>query len=383
MTSRAAATVCVSLAVLVVLSSRATAAEAPQLEKVFIPPVKGEGLDTSVLSAMFDLVVVRVDRAKVVRVVTMDDVNSILDQEKRGDAVGCSAMSCAADLGGALGVRYLLATRAKKLGDEVLFTASLIDTEEQESKNGQGRCPDQPSEYEKAIATAIGEAMALSTPSTGPKPEAGQPSVCGRRDPKGCAKACEAGGAEACFRLGVFYARGTGVPEDPAKAAELYSRACAGGVAKGCFNSGSRYARGDGVTKDLIKAATFYQRACDGGVAGGCFRIGKMYGKGEGVAKDMLKAAIAYQRACDGAEPMGCNDLAVMYARGDGLAKDNIKAVELYRRACDGGEPLGCFNLGRKYKQGDGIGKDAAKAVELFRRACDGHFDKACEALRK
>ena len=150
-------------------------AESPAKEKVFIPPVRGEGIANDVLSALFDLVVIAVDRAQVMDVVTLDDVQAQLDQEKRKDALGCSSVACAVELGGALGVRYLLTTRVKKLGSDVIFTASLIDTREQKSKNGQGRCKDQASEYDKAVNTSVAEAfglvkVSLSAPATSVPP---------------------------------------------------------------------------------------------------------------------------------------------------------------------------------------------------------------------
>ncbi len=128
-------------------------------EKVFVVPVKGEGVKADVLSAVSDMVAVAVSRSSKMRVVTIEDVNSMLDQERRKDAMGCDSVSCAVELGGALGVRYLLSTRVKRLGGDLIFTASLIDTAEQASKNGQGRCKDDTSLYEGAIASAVAEAM--------------------------------------------------------------------------------------------------------------------------------------------------------------------------------------------------------------------------------
>ena len=46
---------------------------------------------------------------------------------------------------------------------------------------------------------------------------------------------------ESCRALGVFYADGTGVPADPVRARELFTRACDGGVAKACNNLGLLY----------------------------------------------------------------------------------------------------------------------------------------------
>ena len=46
-------------------------------------------------------------------------------------------------------------------------------------------------------------------------------------------KACEGGDAMRCGNLGLLYFKGLGVPQDYAKAAELYGKACDGGDAAG------------------------------------------------------------------------------------------------------------------------------------------------------
>ena len=136
---------------------------AGELAKVFIPPVKGQHVSKDALSTLFDFVVVAVGRANVLRVVTINDVNTMLGQEKLKDALGCNSISCATELGGALGARFLLATHAKRLGGELIFTASLIDTKEQESKHGLARCRDKSGEYGQAVDAAIAEALGLVT----------------------------------------------------------------------------------------------------------------------------------------------------------------------------------------------------------------------------
>jgi TPR repeat protein len=51
-------------------------------------------------------------------------------------------------------------------------------------------------------------------------------------------KACDAGDAEACSKLGQQYYSGKGVKEDRVKAVSLYQKACDGGSATGCFRLG-------------------------------------------------------------------------------------------------------------------------------------------------
>jgi protein-disulfide isomerase len=157
-------------------------AEAKSRDKVFVTPVQGKEVKPAVLEALFDLVVVAVSRADIVSVVTVEDVREQLAQEKRKDALGCSSVSCATQLAGALGVRYLLATRVKKLGGNLLVTTSFIDTVEQESKSGQGKCPDNETEYEKAVEAAVAEVLGVTKrplvaerDEAQPKPQAATP----------------------------------------------------------------------------------------------------------------------------------------------------------------------------------------------------------------
>jgi len=131
-------------------------------DKVFVPPVQGKNITPEILDALFDLTVAAVSRADIVDIVTIADVQDQLAQEKRKDSLGCSNVSCASEIAGALGVRYLLAVRAKKLGGNLMITTSFIDTTEQKSKIGQGECPNREEEYRKAVESAVVEALGLA-----------------------------------------------------------------------------------------------------------------------------------------------------------------------------------------------------------------------------
>jgi hypothetical protein len=158
-----------------VVARDARGAETNTVDKIFVAPIKGEGISKETLSVLFDFVVIAVDRAGVMSVVTMEDLQDQLDQERRKDALGCTSIACAVELGGALGVRYLLSTRVKKLASDVIITASFIDTTEQKSKNGQGRCKDDAAEYEPAVKSAVAEALGLLKVKLNPGAEPASP----------------------------------------------------------------------------------------------------------------------------------------------------------------------------------------------------------------
>jgi hypothetical protein len=136
-------------------------AETKPRDKVFVEPVQGSGLEPTVFEALFGLVVVTLSRADVADTVTIEDVREQVEQEKRKEVLGCNNVSCATELAGALGVRYLLTTRVKKLGGGLIVTTSLIDTVEQHSRNGQGECTNREEEYRKAVEAAVAEALGL------------------------------------------------------------------------------------------------------------------------------------------------------------------------------------------------------------------------------
>ena len=73
-------------------------------------------------------------------------------------------------------------------------------------------------------------------------------------------KSCAAGYAEGCSQVGVLSIGDSG------RAAEFFRKGCEGRDAKvGCFNLAYAYEVGSGVPKDPAKAAELYKRACDAG----------------------------------------------------------------------------------------------------------------------
>lgn len=143
--------------------SRPAAAENKSLDKVFISPVQSSGLNKDMVDAVFDLLVVAVSRAGTLGVVTIEDVKAQLRQEQLKDAVGCSDVSCATELAGALGVRYLLSARARKMASQLMVTLTLIDTLEQHSRSSRGTSADKEEDYSKAVDAAVAEVLGQVT----------------------------------------------------------------------------------------------------------------------------------------------------------------------------------------------------------------------------
>jgi TPR repeat protein len=86
-----------------------------------------------------------------------------------------------------------------------------------------------------------------------------------------------------CGMTGIFHVEGLSVPKDPAEGARWLSKGCetpdpARGDGQACNRLGMLYAAGSGVTKDVDRARTLFKRACDRKDEGGCANLAKQGG---------------------------------------------------------------------------------------------------------
>ena len=102
-------------------------------------------------------------------------------------------------------------------------------------------------------------------------------------------KAADQGFADAQYNIGVYYAKGKGVPQDYAKAVKWYRKAAEQGLAAAQYNLGVYYAKGQGVTKNEIEAVTWYRKAAEQGHAMAQGNLGAHYWNGDGVVKNEVE----------------------------------------------------------------------------------------------
>ncbi|MBI5508616.1 MAG: hypothetical protein HY903_07675 [Deltaproteobacteria bacterium] len=95
---------------------------------LLIMPLKSElGLETAARS-LDELILTAAHGIGRYRVLGPADLNALLGVEALKDAVGCDDVSCAAEIGGALGAPLLVAGQLGKLGDQLLLSLRLMDT---------------------------------------------------------------------------------------------------------------------------------------------------------------------------------------------------------------------------------------------------------------
>jgi len=100
----------------------------------------------------------------------------------------------------------------------------------------------------------------------------------------------ESGDAKAQYFMGLLYARGYGVAEDPATAAQWFRKAADQGFAKAQFDLGHLYRKGAGVPQDDAKAVAWWRKAADSGDSFAQSSLADMYLDGIGVEKSLVQA---------------------------------------------------------------------------------------------
>lgn len=178
---------------------------------------------------------------------------------------------------------------------------------------------------------------------------------------------------------GVKYARGRGVPKNPALAVKYFHRAARLGNALAHLKLAKCYENGLGVAKDAAKAAKYRnnvkaspddtscspllrkrREAAQAGDAQAQFELGECYYFGRHVVESSVSAVFWYTKAAEQGLPAAQFMLGVLNERGEGVKKNEAKAAKWFRKAADQGHAaaqaaLGnCYRVSRRHRCGKG-----------------------------
>jgi TolB-like protein len=132
-----------------------------KIGKAVVMPLKGRGVSQDATDALSDLLAVTMSEHSPFEVVTREDLEAQMSREALKDLMGCDAISCAAEIGGALNTRYLLTGTARKLGDELMVTLNLIDTIKQKTKRGNAKAIDEEVGYPAIVETVVEKLLGI------------------------------------------------------------------------------------------------------------------------------------------------------------------------------------------------------------------------------
>ena len=140
----------------------------------------------------------------------------------------------------------------------------------------------------------------------------------------------EKGNADAYYLLGGFYRNGTcGMPQDWAKANELFLKAGELGCAEAYFNLGNTYNNGEGVEIDKKKARHYYELAAMNGHVGARHNLGNVKGKA-GNYKRAFKHCLISARAGD---KLSLDTVKGVYMTGHVTKEEYANALREYHKS--------------------------------------------------
>ncbi len=152
------------------------------LPKLAVLPMTSRRVPDQVVQVLDELLVSELDRRRTWQIITTSDMNAMLGLEKMKEAMGCSDLACAAEIGGALGVDLMVTGSVGRLGDELLVQVSLIDAKRATvQKRGRGTVKDDEKLYRHAVELAVAELLGEPPPkpasAAAPPPAAVEPKA--------------------------------------------------------------------------------------------------------------------------------------------------------------------------------------------------------------
>lgn len=157
--------------------------------------------------------------------------------------------------------------------------------------------------------------------------------------------------------------------------AELMARADAGdAVAQ--LNLGVAYAYGEGVAEDPVRAAQYFRLAAEQGVPEAQSNLAYALYNGDGVENDDAEAMHWAGLAADQGNAIAMRLVAFGHYRGRGFPESHAEAARIWAEAANLGDDYSAYNMGIIVRDGDGVLQDDALAILWFERAAElGHPD--------
>ena len=150
-------------------------------------------------------------------------------------------------------------------------------------------------------------------------------------------EASELGHLRAKGFLALLYAKGQGVPQDDARALDLWREAAEAGDVESMVDLHYAFKMGDGAAVDPVQATEWARRAAEAGHVESMSALGSAYFLGEGVPQDPGRAQEWLEKASAQGYAPASNNLGFMHARGQGVPRDPSRALRYLRLAVEQG----------------------------------------------
>lgn len=184
-------------------------------------------------------------------------------------------------------------------------------------------------------------------------------------------KAAKNGHVEAENTIGVFYAQGIYVEQNPEEAIKWYRLSALSGNVVAQSNLGYKYYNGEGCEKDIAQALKWWSLAADQGYDNAQVSLGNSYFDGEGVDIDYEKAVSLYEKAAAQDNDWAQVRLAECYHEGKGVEKNIDKCIDLLETAANNNSTDAMIELAKMYDLGEDIEANVDKAFYYVKMAAE------------
>jgi TPR repeat protein len=143
---------------------------------------------------------------------------------------------------------------------------------------------------------------------------------------------------------------------------------------------GELLARGLGVKQDVAAAADWYGLAAAAGDPEAQFALARLYLEGQGVEQDASRAADLFQQAADQNQPAAAREFGLLLLQGNGRPMNEMLGAAYLRRAAAFGDMDAQYALAGLYVEGIGVVANARLAARWFGEAAqNGHVGAQVE----
>ncbi len=170
----------------------------------------------------------------------------------------------------------------------------------------------------------------------------------------------ESGYALAQYNLGLMYAEGRGLDQDPEQAKAWLAKAAAQGVPEAAFNLAGFHLAG--AEPDYRAARPLLEAAAEAGLRRAQHSLAKLHEYGLGGPKDPKQAYRYFSRAAAQGHLGAMYNLGKVYRDGRGVAADEALSIRWFRAAAEAGYAKGQAKLGDRYAEGRGVPQDDLEA---------------------
>ena len=179
------------------------------------------------------------------------------------------------------------------------------------------------------------------------------------------------GNSQAQYYLGLIFAKGDGVPQDPILATKWLNKAATNGDADAQVAYADMLWSGIYLKQNRKSAVVWYEAAADQGNQRAQFFMGQLFAEGNQVQKNMTRSFNYIRDAAKGGYAAAQHRLALMYQYGLGTPAKLDESLYWFKRAVRSGDPSTEYDFSRFYRIGSSPYYDPVKALFWLRKSAE------------